>query len=756
MRHANRITDQEPVVSDLERTLLDGVDVIMGPSGLMTEDGYRYSKHQHDYARRATRGLARYDAEGGRTAVNMLQAATGTGKTFGYLVPLLLYATYTGRRVAVSTYTKHLQRQILDKDAPTAKKWVEIVTEKTLSTCLRVGISSYASIGAADNLRDALARDDAERFADAIDLLDDLADWLKEEDEKGVRVHSGIIADFLAEHGVDPIPQGFVPARLALKHGDPADERRAYLQMVDASKAADVLIINHALLAMNAYRFCAILDTEDRPIAALVCDEADRLADAAESVIGAGLALHSFRTACEAMDVPEVTKAATAIVDYVNTLSRPGVSAVRVDDRAALAGKARSSLDVLKVAARSAERGLPKGGSAKAAADSWAGSAQDFIDAVRDLEEVAANLDDPHHSVIVSWSPVRAFPTLRIGRPEAGRILSRLWSARPKCGQDRGYLDAVLFTSATLDTPGRDLPQAFDAFASSIGVVRHPRKPAEADDRTPGGTVPIHNVCPDLYARFEPTRFGEMRFVLADPQAPSPSLKIEDAWSTNPQWIEYCASMIRAAHSAGGRTLALTLSWRDNAALAKRLADLDSAVIEHRKGQPLAEAVDQYRRTDRAVLLSPSAWEGLDLPGLVQQLVFTRIPFSPLDSDASSLLRLSLEKRYSHDMIDNILHNRMMVGALRKAEQGIGRGLRSASDQVTLWVADPRWPMPESFGHSLDAKIAPGPHKSYSAFRYCIPERFREDTYQHASVWLQEGALYTPKSDNDEEEEEVL
>lgn len=48
----------------------------------------------------------------------MIEAGTGTGKSLAYLIPLILYATHTGNRVIISTGTKTLQHQLLEKDLP--------------------------------------------------------------------------------------------------------------------------------------------------------------------------------------------------------------------------------------------------------------------------------------------------------------------------------------------------------------------------------------------------------------------------------------------------------------------------------------------------------------------------------------------------------------------------------------------------------------------------------------------------------------
>ena len=84
----------------------------LGPRGLLAQaiSGYEHRPQQLDMARLIRRALdeRRYC---------LIEAGTGTGKTLAYLVPALL----SGRRVIVSTATKTLQDQILDKDLPLLK-----------------------------------------------------------------------------------------------------------------------------------------------------------------------------------------------------------------------------------------------------------------------------------------------------------------------------------------------------------------------------------------------------------------------------------------------------------------------------------------------------------------------------------------------------------------------------------------------------------------------------------------------------------
>jgi Rad3-related DNA helicase len=72
-----------------------------------------YRKGQHDVARQVARSFA-------ARQLLLVHAPTGTGKTLSYLVPALLWSLRNNVRVAISTYTKALQDQALDSEAPRA------------------------------------------------------------------------------------------------------------------------------------------------------------------------------------------------------------------------------------------------------------------------------------------------------------------------------------------------------------------------------------------------------------------------------------------------------------------------------------------------------------------------------------------------------------------------------------------------------------------------------------------------------------
>jgi len=86
---------------------------ILGENGIVARklNGYEMREGQLRMCEAVARAI-----EDGRHL--LVEAGTGIGKTFAYLVPATLWASCEGKRVIVSTYTKTLQQQLIDKDLP--------------------------------------------------------------------------------------------------------------------------------------------------------------------------------------------------------------------------------------------------------------------------------------------------------------------------------------------------------------------------------------------------------------------------------------------------------------------------------------------------------------------------------------------------------------------------------------------------------------------------------------------------------------
>ena len=86
------------------------IDNVIGPKGLLYVDtNYEYRELQHKMVTHIEEGI-------GEGNVSIIEAGTGLGKTYAYLIPFLYESKKKGLPLIVSTYTKPLQDQLFDKD----------------------------------------------------------------------------------------------------------------------------------------------------------------------------------------------------------------------------------------------------------------------------------------------------------------------------------------------------------------------------------------------------------------------------------------------------------------------------------------------------------------------------------------------------------------------------------------------------------------------------------------------------------------
>ena len=373
-------------------------------------------------------------------------------------------------------------------------------------------------------------------------------------------------------------------------------------------------------------------------------------------------------------------------------------------------------LDLMAVAERYAMPGLED---AAAAFEAWAGRAigaegvvfkQDHPEAVRHAEAIRAALDGredehvrdlrralgafigldpakPRRGAAVTAAPGgHAFEVLAL---DPARVLRRSYEGRK-----------TLFVSATLAVGSDD----FGPFLRTVGGPRGARP---------------------LWVGIED--FGEMTFALADRSVPKP---FDEDRERTPAFDDYAAGVLRAAMAEGGRVLALAPSFADVDEIARRV----EGIIAHRRGERLAAHLEAFRSSANGVLVTPAAWAGTDLPGLLDHVAILRIPFPPPEAGRAGLLRRLLESR-GHDGANakRILlgHNRRE--AVRRLAQGLGRGIRGPEDRVRLWIADPRFPLPDTLVGDERSLLGQGLAARHRYLAGAIPRRF-VDAYEYAEI----------------------
>lgn len=249
---------------------------VFGINGLLHRDfgdGYEFRESQVNMSVAAAKAILNRD-------ILLAEGATGVGKSFAYLIaavsPFLRQALVEkdlDAPIVISTSTKVLQDQIWEKDVPAILK----ATGQDLRVVLAKGRNNYASARRLhDFVRDVA--DDTFAFATPEDaatgtrLAPALAQWIQTTD--------GEFADF-----DETLP---LPIRLDIEstnldcHGKTCKfyEQCPYHQARAERSSADILVVNHALLALHIAHNSVL----PKACNTFIIDEAHKFFDAASSV----------------------------------------------------------------------------------------------------------------------------------------------------------------------------------------------------------------------------------------------------------------------------------------------------------------------------------------------------------------------------------------------------------------------------------------------------------------------------------------
>ena len=223
----------------------------------------------------------------------------------------------------------------------------------------------------------------------------------------------------------------------------------------------------------------------------------------------------------------------------------------------------------------------------------------------------------------------------------------------------------------------------------------------------PGAQAPGRINAPG-WADLQPRRYGAMDFRFADRAAPAPIRRVDGAPVSDPGHLDYVARAVEAARRSG-RVLVLCTSYRLAGELALRVRN----PIAHARGGRLGSWLDAYRADASAVLLTPAAWTGLSLPGLVEHVVIPRIPFRPPSVEDEARRRFLAELGLAPSGIERLLARDRAAAAKRTLAQGIGRGIRGPRERCTVWLLE----LTQFCGHGACESrprtrlpLPPGPH----------------------------------------------
>ena len=587
----------------------------------------------------------------------LVEAGTGTGKTFAYALPALLHARSPDRRVVISTWTRHLQEQLVERDLPALVRAFALPPSFTLVQ----GRENYVCRRRAE---EALTRElAAVASPERLRPYREVAHWAANSSS----AHRG-------ELGVLPAPE--VWERVRAERGNCLGARSPFFGQCGwqwtkrRARESAVLVVNHAVLLMDVVlrrSGSSILP----PYTALVVDEAHHLEEVAVQCLGASVGpghifglLRRIERAF-AQRAPGVAAALHSIQDRVEAWFRELASSLdetgtrewrgTAGDRAVEVVEGLEQLaSALDRCAR--EEGEPsRAKEAETCAERCAALAQELehLRCAGDPGEVYW-LERDREGASLHAAPIDPAPLLR----------EELFAP----------LEAVVLTSATLTTrPRADSGEdAFEFLRRTVGLP-------EAE-----GLV--------VASPFDYSRQAELVVDLAlDPRDEDLSRLAEAV----------------VAHVARSRGRALVLFT--NRRVLRQVADAVSLPLEEEHGirvfeqgrsLPRGELLERFRREQPAALLGlASFWEGIDLPGdTLSHVIVTRLPFRVPDHPRERR-RAELWSRRGLDPFRDLA----LPEAVLRWKQGFGRLIRKQDDRGRVTVLDRRV-LRSSFGRAfLDA-----------------------------------------------------
>ena len=163
----------------------------------------------------------------------VIEASTGIGKTVGYLLPAILYAQAMNKKIAISTYTSHLQEQLVEEELPKIEK---ILGTKVNIAVLK-GMQHYIDIA---RFEQCMAYAD-ESYDDTFTILQILV-WL-------TKTETGVLSELNVSGG----GQLFIEKIRKM----PDEKTRGfdfYEQALKNSETADCIVTNHSMVLSDLVR----------------------------------------------------------------------------------------------------------------------------------------------------------------------------------------------------------------------------------------------------------------------------------------------------------------------------------------------------------------------------------------------------------------------------------------------------------------------------------------------------------------------
>ncbi|WP_316889306.1 ATP-dependent DNA helicase [Ralstonia edaphi] len=631
-------------------------------------DGYRPRSAQLTMAQAVANAIEAADSI-------IVEAGTGTGKTYAYLVPAMLW----GGKVIVSTGTKNLQDQLFLRDIPTVRKALNAPVSVALLKGRANYVCHYHVERTSQNGRLSSRQDAA---------------WLRQINLFLKTTKTGDKAELASVPENAPVWNLVTSTRDNCLGSDCAYYKDCFVMRArKEAQQADVVVVNHHLFFADVM----LKDTgmaELLPAAnTIIFDEAHQLPETATLFFGETISTNQILELARD-SVAEGLSHARDAVDWV-AIAAPLERAARdlrlvfrqdgsrlsikqIDNDAALATPFYEVLPKLEQAlsdftgaleaqaerAETIEQCHRRAVALCEKLEAWAdpkppkAPKKEGDDAGADSES-AAPVDERVRWVEVFANSVQ----LHLTPLSIAPIFSR-----QRAGQPRAWV----FTSATLSVRGN-----FTHYAAQLGL-----------DRDRSMTLD------------SPFDYASQGLLYVPRDLPQPS---------DPRFTDAVLdATLPLIEAAGGKTFLLCTTLRAVNRAAERLSDefaqrgWDFPLLVQGQASR-TELLDRFRTLGNAVLIgSQSFWEGVDVRGEALSLVvIDKLPFAPPDDPVLSARMEALEKKgLSPFAVHQLPH------AVITLKQGAGRLIRSETDRGVLMICDPRL-VEKNYGRQIWQSLPP-------------------------------------------------
>jgi len=615
--------------------------------------GYEHRPQQSEMARLVGVALD----ESGRLAV---EAGTGVGKSLAYLVPAALWAKKHGKRVAVSTYTRLLQNQLISQDIPLVRKVLSDNRQSTLDTRHSPNVRAAVAFGQENyickfRLNNQVARGLFDTVSEA-NAAGRLFQWADKTD-------TGIILDY--PHALPPGLASRICRDSAACRREKCPFRKScfYFKARDSWEHSSILIVNHSLLFAHLATEADLLPECD----AVILDEAHRIEDAAVRHFGNQASEHAL----------------TLLLDRLASSKGGGLVAAlgpRSTARRSIQTEASAARVELDQFFRAVEPLFsPDAQRSRFREPLESGPLAEALGRLaKALDEVVPELDDEALSSEMTGVARRlgrsalALEGFKVPEPDGAVHWAERSSAGAATRSSQGRLSLL---AAPLDVAGLLRGTVYEHFSSTILT---------------SATLTVAGSFSFLSNRLglddfktasldSPFDYEKQSLLYVSDHLPLPSQPAD----FNRGAAETITSIIEASK---GRALVLFTSYDSMNAVYDLMPQTGyTHLLQGDKST--ARLLDDFRDDTHSVLFATqSFWQGIDVPGeALSCLIICRLPFEVPDDPRLTAIADKLKAEGASPFREYQLPT-----AVLRFRQGFGRLIRTATDRGVVCVLDKR------------------------------------------------------------------